>query len=143
MFRYDRSSKRQSKQRRDLINAEMNVLRDLLPYPVATRHRLSQLQLMACLCVYMRKCTIFAQRDKMWLKEPRSILDNVDVSDAFNSSLLLCTQSGRLLYIGEKAQDVFGLKFVSTVNEKPTRKNLTNIKRKPTAINYVIIFLQC
>ncbi|GAV03823.1 hypothetical protein RvY_14199 [Ramazzottius varieornatus] len=108
---WDRSSKRQSKQRRDLINAEMNVLRDLLPFPVATRHRLSQLQLMACLCVYIRKCTTLAQGDKSWLKEPKSILDTVDVGEAFNNSLMLCTQSGKLLYIGEKAQDVFGLKF--------------------------------
>lgn len=68
---------------------------------------------MACLCVYMRKCTTLAQRDKSWLKEPKSILDTVDVGEAFNNSLMLCTQGGKLLYIGEKAQDVFGLKFVS------------------------------
>lgn len=56
-----RSTKSQSKHRRDLINQEINNLRELLPFPPTTRHRLSQLQLMACSCVLLRKNRYFAQ----------------------------------------------------------------------------------
>ncbi len=45
--------------RRDMINAEVAVLRDLLPLPSSTRQRLSQLQLMALVCVYVRKSNYF------------------------------------------------------------------------------------
>lgn len=47
--------------RRDLINAEIANLRDLLPLPQSTRQRLSQLQLMALVCVYVRKANYFQQ----------------------------------------------------------------------------------
>lgn len=47
--------------RRDLINAEISNLRDLLPLPPSTRQRLSQLQLMALVCVYVRKINYFQQ----------------------------------------------------------------------------------
>lgn len=47
--------------RRDLINAEIANLRDLLPLPPSTRQRLSQLQLMALICVYVRKANYFQQ----------------------------------------------------------------------------------
>lgn len=50
-----------SKLRRDLINAEIANLRDLLPLPQSTRQRLSQLQLMALVCVYVRKANYFQQ----------------------------------------------------------------------------------
>jgi Helix-loop-helix DNA-binding domain len=47
--------------RRDLINSEIANLRDLLPLPPSTRQRLSQLQLMALVCVYVRKANYFTQ----------------------------------------------------------------------------------
>ncbi len=47
--------------RRDLINTEIAHLRDLLPLPSSTRQRLSQLQLMALVCVYVRKSNYFEQ----------------------------------------------------------------------------------
>ena len=47
--------------RRDLLNAEIGQLRDLLPLPQSTRQRLSQLQLMALVCVYVRKSNYFQQ----------------------------------------------------------------------------------
>ncbi|KAG8223902.1 hypothetical protein J437_LFUL001982 [Ladona fulva] len=56
-----KSTKGASKLRRDLINAEIGQLRDLLPLPPSTRQRLSQLQLMALVCVYVRKANYFAQ----------------------------------------------------------------------------------
>ena len=47
--------------RRDMINGEIANLRDLLPLPSSTRQRLSQLQLMALVCVYVRKSNYFAE----------------------------------------------------------------------------------
>ena len=47
--------------RRDLINSEIANLRDLLPLPSSTRQRLSQLQLMALVLVYVRKSNYFDQ----------------------------------------------------------------------------------
>lgn len=62
-YRFDanKSTKGASKLRRDLINAEIANLRDLLPLPQSTRQRLSQLQLMALVCVYVRKANYFQQ----------------------------------------------------------------------------------
>lgn len=54
-----KSTKGASKQRRDQINAEIAQLRELLPLPVSTRQRLSQLQLMALVLVYVRKSNYF------------------------------------------------------------------------------------
>lgn len=60
-FDTNKSTKGASKLRRDLINAEIANLRDLLPLPQSTRQRLSQLQLMALVCVYVRKANYFQQ----------------------------------------------------------------------------------
>lgn len=54
-----KSTKGASKLRRDLINSEIANLRDLLPLPASTRQRLSQLQLMALVSVYLRKSNYF------------------------------------------------------------------------------------
>ncbi|KAF4530693.1 hypothetical protein B566_EDAN004932 [Ephemera danica] len=60
-FDSSKSTKGASKLRRDLINSEIANLRDLLPLPPSTRQRLSQLQLMALVCVYVRKANYFTQ----------------------------------------------------------------------------------
>ncbi len=44
-----------SKQRRDLINAEIDHLKELLPLPETIRQRLFQLQVMSLACIYIRK----------------------------------------------------------------------------------------
>ncbi len=49
--------------RRDHINHEINKLRDLLPIPASARQRLSQLQLMALILVYVRKTNYFEKRE--------------------------------------------------------------------------------
>ncbi|OQR71832.1 hypothetical protein BIW11_01421, partial [Tropilaelaps mercedesae] len=58
-FEATKSTKGASKARRDLINGEVANLRDLLPLPSSTRQRLSQLQLMALVCVFVRKSNYF------------------------------------------------------------------------------------
>lgn len=78
-FDATKSTKGASKLRRDLINSEIANLRDLLPLPSSTRQRLSQLQLMALVCVYVRKanyfqhskyCNIFPLVYALWLCFP-------------------------------------------------------------------------
>ncbi|KPI98749.1 Neuronal PAS domain-containing protein 4 [Papilio xuthus] len=66
-FDQGKSTKGASKLRRDLINAEIANLRDLLPLPPSTRQRLSQLQLMALVCVYVRKSNYFQQGEGLEL----------------------------------------------------------------------------
>ena len=62
-----KSTKGASKMRRDLINSEIANLRDLLPLPSSTRQRLSQLQLMALVLVYVRKSNYFDQgKNHFW-----------------------------------------------------------------------------
>ena len=56
--------------RRDHINHEINKLRDLLPIPASARQRLSQLQLMALILVYVRKTNYFEKRE-LFIASPR------------------------------------------------------------------------
>lgn len=74
IYRFDatKSTKGASKLRRDLINAEIANLRDLLPLPPSTRQRLSQLQLMALVCVYVRKANYFQQGKRFSLNSERA-----------------------------------------------------------------------
>lgn len=67
-FESTKSTKGASKLRRDLINSEIANLRDLLPLPSSTRQRLSQLQLMALVCVYVRKSNYFQQGKIFFIK---------------------------------------------------------------------------
>ncbi|CAG7731515.1 unnamed protein product [Allacma fusca] len=60
-FEENKSTRGASKVRRDLINSEIANLRELLPLPPSTRQRLSQLQLMALVCVYVRKASYFQE----------------------------------------------------------------------------------
>ena len=64
-----KSTKGASKLRRDLINSEVAVLRDLLPLPATTRQRMSQLQLMALVCVYVRKANYFQQGELSYYED--------------------------------------------------------------------------
>lgn len=66
-----KSTKGASKMRRDLINIEIAQLRELLPLPASTRQRLSQLQLMALVLVYVRKSNYFCNGKFNPLKIPQ------------------------------------------------------------------------
>nr|XP_029731824.1 uncharacterized protein LOC109423405 [Aedes albopictus] len=109
-FDANKSTKGASKLRRDLINSEIANLRDLLPLPQSTRQRLSQLQLMALVCVYVRKANYFQQALK------RSIdiglhtapTPNIGFSKAMSGFLMMLTQNGKLLYISDNAAEYLG-----------------------------------
>ena len=85
-FDASKSTKGASKLRRDLINTEIGHLRDLLPLPASTRQRLSQLQLMALVCVYVRKSNYFQQGE--WRTEKAERLHRT-LTDPFNKLKLL------------------------------------------------------
>jgi len=99
-----------SKMRRDSINGEVMKLRDLLPLPASTRQRLSQLQLMALICVYVRKTNFFDKLYKTIGVDPTRLTDNptFGFSKALNGFVMMITQTGKLLYISENASEYLG-----------------------------------
>ncbi|CAH0731961.1 unnamed protein product, partial [Brenthis ino] len=112
-FEPTKSTKGASKMRRDLINAEISNLRDLLPLPPSTRQRLSQLQLMALVCVYVRKMNYFQQVFKSHdfsyqYQEQATPTPNIGFSKAMNGFMMMMTQNGKLLYISENAAEYLG-----------------------------------
>ncbi|XP_073959363.1 PAS domain-containing protein cky-1-like [Choristoneura fumiferana] len=112
-FEPTKSTKGASKMRRDLINAEISNLRDLLPLPPSTRQRLSQLQLMALVCVYVRKMNYFQQLFKSHdfsyeYQEQPTPTPNIGFSKAMNGFMMMMTQNGKLLYISENAAEYLG-----------------------------------
>nr|XP_045595566.1 single-minded homolog 2-like [Procambarus clarkii] len=102
-----KSTKGASKMRRDMINAEICQLRDLLPLPPSTRQRLSQLQLMALVCVYVRKSNYFQQVFKQQ-EQSLSPTPNIGFSKAMNGFIMMLTQGGKLLYISDNAAEYLG-----------------------------------
>ncbi|XP_044596074.1 neuronal PAS domain-containing protein 4 isoform X1 [Cotesia glomerata] len=103
-----KSTKGASKLRRDLINAEIANLRDLLPLPPSTRQRLSQLQLMALVCVFLRKANYFQQALKSSPSESNIPTPNIGFSKAMSGFIMMMTHQGKLLYISENAAEYLG-----------------------------------
>nr|XP_040226778.2 uncharacterized protein LOC120951865 [Anopheles coluzzii] len=109
-FDANKSTKGASKLRRDLINSEIANLRDLLPLPQSTRQRLSQLQLMALVCVYVRKANYFQQVFKRSIEIGlhSAPTPNIGFSKALSGFLMMLTQNGKLLYISDNAAEYLG-----------------------------------
>jgi len=105
-----KSTKGASKMRRDSINHEINKLRDLLPIPASARQRLSQLQLMALILVYVRKTNYFEKLYKSLGLGPKEKHEatNFGFAKALDGFLLMITQTGRILYISENAAEYLG-----------------------------------
>ncbi|XP_058789953.1 neuronal PAS domain-containing protein 4 [Phymastichus coffea] len=103
-----KSTKGASKLRRDLINAEIANLRDLLPLPPSTRQRLSQLQLMALVCVFLRKANYFQHVLKKDQESASMPTPNIGFSKAMSGFIMMMTQQGKLLYISENAAEYLG-----------------------------------
>uniref|UniRef100_A0A6A7G439 Neuronal PAS domain-containing protein 4-like n=1 Tax=Hirondellea gigas TaxID=1518452 RepID=A0A6A7G439_9CRUS len=107
-FEGTKSTKGASKMRRDLLNAEIGQLRELLPLPPSTRQRLSQLQLMALVCVYVRKSNYFQQILKHQVTRIATESPNMEFLKALNGFLIMMTQGGKLLYISDNAAEYLG-----------------------------------
>lgn len=105
----ERSTKGASKQRRDQINAQINMMRDLLPLAETARQRLSQLQIMSLSCVYIRKCNIMTR----WFGTTNVPTDNpFDFFQALAGFLLITTRDGKLVYISENVTEYLGHSMV-------------------------------
>ncbi|XP_061407249.1 neuronal PAS domain-containing protein 4-like isoform X2 [Lethenteron reissneri] len=120
-----RSTKGASKARRDLINAEIRRIRELLPLSDADKARLSYLHVMALACVYTRRglafpagCSAEGSRrvgggdggeDSTW----------GEVAAGWSHSLpgfvLVMTREARLVYLSDNVSDVLGYSMVDLV----------------------------
>ncbi|KAG8182184.1 hypothetical protein JTE90_017135 [Oedothorax gibbosus] len=107
-FDATKSTKGASKLRRDLINSEIANLRDLLPLPSSTRQRLSQLQLMALVCVYVRKANYFQHVFRKHELPQENMIPHFGFSKALSGFLMMMTQNGKLLYISDNAAEYLG-----------------------------------
>ncbi|XP_021363298.1 neuronal PAS domain-containing protein 4B-like [Mizuhopecten yessoensis] len=105
----ERSNKGASKQRRDQINSEIGVMRDLLPLPESSRQRLSQLQVMSLSCVFIRKCNILQK-----MIQPQSCPNDApcEFSQSLTGFLLVTTRDGKLVYISENVTEYLGHSMV-------------------------------
>ena len=54
-----------SKQRRELINQEIDYIRTLLPLKNKSLQRLSQLEVMSMACIYIRRCHFLGRPGKV------------------------------------------------------------------------------
>ncbi|XP_075923862.1 neuronal PAS domain-containing protein 4, partial [Petromyzon marinus] len=118
-----RSTKGASKARRDLINAEIRRIRELLPLSDADKARLSYLHVMALACVYTRRGLAFPAG---WSGEGARRVggDGEDsawgaVAPGWSHSLpgfvLVMTREARLIYLSDNVSDVLGYSMVDLV----------------------------
>ncbi|XP_078001350.1 uncharacterized protein LOC144453852 [Glandiceps talaboti] len=118
-----RSTKGASKQRRDLINAEIKNLRDLLPLADSVKARLSYLHVMSLACVYTRKSNFFSKEFND--KDSSSEVDlkhedfklQYDFTPAINGFLMVANSEGRLLYISENVTEYLGHSMIDLLTQ--------------------------
>lgn len=118
-FDTNKSTKGASKLRRDLINTEIANLRDLLPLPQSTRQRLSQLQLMALVCVYVRKANYFQQGNVSYLLYTR-----------YHSTQYVCKSLNETLFLQQFSIIFHSIRYqyISSLFFYPIEKNMNTNK---------------
>ncbi|XP_074600474.1 uncharacterized protein LOC141854610 [Brevipalpus obovatus] len=146
-FDGSKSTKGASKLRRDQINTEIAYLRDLLPLPSSTRQRLSQLQLMALVCVYVRKAIYFQNAFHKHELTPEAPIPHFGFSKALNGFLMMMTQNGKLLYISDNAAEYLGHSMedllihgdsVYDIIEKQDHQTIqSELMRTPNSLNII------
>uniref|UniRef100_A0A9J7ZMQ6 Neuronal PAS domain protein 4b n=1 Tax=Cyprinus carpio carpio TaxID=630221 RepID=A0A9J7ZMQ6_CYPCA len=112
-----RSTKGASKARRDQINAEIRILKDLLPISDADKARLSYLHIMSLACIYTRKSVFFSQVSAGH-DVSGSILSLPELSDLLHTLpgfLLVLTSEGKLLYLSDNVAEHLGHSMVDLV----------------------------
>jgi len=115
---YQRSTKGASKQRRDLINVEINEIKDLLPVNESTRKRLSQLQVMALCNSYINKANCFQNSifNVEW-DQSTEFSKFFDFSEALPGFIITITLDGKLLYISENVTEYLGHSMVELMTQ--------------------------
>ncbi|XP_033123891.1 neuronal PAS domain-containing protein 4-like [Anneissia japonica] len=96
-----------SKCRRDLINNEIQKLRDMLPLHDAVKSRLSYLHIMSLTCAYIRKGNFFSAGFKITNGQPCWV-PPVDFTQAVNGFLMVVKCDGKLIYVSENVTDYLG-----------------------------------
>ncbi|XP_046728814.1 LOW QUALITY PROTEIN: neuronal PAS domain-containing protein 4-like [Silurus meridionalis] len=111
-----RSTKGASKARRDLINAEIQKLRALLPISAEERERLSYLHAMSVVCTFIRKSVLLG-RNGVCVGAGHEGVTPVyeDLLDALPGFLVLMTTEGKLLYVSENVSHYLGLSMVEVL----------------------------
>ncbi|CAD5222879.1 unnamed protein product [Bursaphelenchus okinawaensis] len=109
----DPGSRGASKQRRELINIEIQKIRDLLPLNSCVKDRLFQLQVMSLACIYIRKHKYLPYILQTCGKDyplPYSTATprGCDSCRALRGFLLMITKEGKLLYISDNASEYLG-----------------------------------
>ncbi|XP_056294852.1 neuronal PAS domain-containing protein 4A [Pseudoliparis swirei] len=111
-----RSTKGASKARRDQINSEIRILKDLLPISDADKARLSYLHIMSLACMYTRKSVFFTQDAGTSLAESAlSFQELSELMETLPGFLMLLTGEGRLLYLSDSVSEHLGHSMVDLV----------------------------
>ena len=81
-----------SKKRRDLINAEIRELQNLLPLKKSSRERLSYLGILALTNTFIRKATFFKKGKPQYFGRPKILRMNFECDFKFHCFALLNLQ---------------------------------------------------
>ncbi|XP_019404548.1 PREDICTED: neuronal PAS domain-containing protein 4 [Crocodylus porosus] len=109
-----RSTKRASKARRDLINAELQTLRSLLPFSAQEKERLSYLHTMALVCLQIRGSQLFPPGPYMPAGPAvtNAVMPDLDLLSLLPGFILAVSADGKLAYISENITQILGFSVV-------------------------------
>ncbi|XP_078503366.1 uncharacterized protein LOC144762117 [Lissotriton helveticus] len=106
-----RSTKGASKARRDLMNAEIRALRELLPLPAEHRGRLSYLQTMGLVCLRMRSQRL-SEGAFQGVPDSRTPPTGLDPLPALPGFIMALSAQGKLVAITDNVVDYLGYTMV-------------------------------
>ncbi|VDP50788.1 unnamed protein product, partial [Soboliphyme baturini] len=104
----NQSTKGASKQRRSLINLEIEHLKELLPLSETTRNHIFQLQVMALVCTYIRKHHYSDCSTWRWHSTLLSHRWAGTFEKALREFLLVFDRQGKILYISGNVNEFLG-----------------------------------
>ncbi|KYO22261.1 neuronal PAS domain-containing protein 4 [Alligator mississippiensis] len=106
-----RSTKGASKARRDLINAELQTLRSLLPLSAQEKERLSYLHTMALVCLQIRGSQLFPP-GPCTPAITNAVMPDLDLLSLLPGFILALSADGKLAYISENITQILGFSVV-------------------------------
>ncbi|XP_025067704.1 neuronal PAS domain-containing protein 4-like [Alligator sinensis] len=109
-----RSTKGASKARRDLINAELQTLRSLLPLSAQEKERLSYLHTMALVCLQIRGSQLFPPGPctPAGPAITNAVMPDLDLLSLLPGFILALSADGKLAYISENITQILGFSVV-------------------------------
>ncbi|XP_071832432.1 neuronal PAS domain-containing protein 4-like isoform X3 [Apostichopus japonicus] len=118
-----RSTSRASKERRDLINKEIDELRELLPLTKSTKGHLSYIQVMSAACAYIRKGNYF---NKVSYEDPVYGQTSFGFHQVIPGFLIMVSSAEKLLYVSENITDYLGHSMVELISKGAFLKDLVD-----------------